>query len=125
MEKAAENPGTAGQGMGMGLGFMMPSMISRMTEPHASGTAPKETGQKCPDCGQMIPHDAGFCPFCGHQIMVFEQCASCGKNLSVSARFCPRCGTKVEKEKAAKFCQACGTQNLTNSSYCNNCGEQL
>ncbi len=125
MEKAAENPGTAGQGMGMGLGFMMPSMISRMTEPHASGTAPKETGQKCPDCGQMIPHDAGFCPFCGHQIMVFEQCVSCGKNLSVSTRFCPRCGTKVEKEKAAKFCQACGTQNLTNSSYCNNCGEQL
>jgi len=125
MEKAAENPGAAGQGMGMGLGFMVPSMISRMTEPQVSAPAPKEAGQKCPDCGKMIPHDAGFCPFCGHQIMVFEQCASCGKNLSPSAVFCSQCGTKAEKKKAAKFCHACGTENLMNSNYCNNCGEQL
>lgn len=127
MEKAAENPGTAGQGMGMGLGFMVPSMIAGMTDKAIAGTsgvqeAPK---QKCPDCGQMVPHDAGFCPFCGHQILVFEQCASCSKNLSPSARFCPRCGTKVEKKDTVKFCGKCGTENLKNSNYCNNCGEQL
>jgi len=41
MEKAAENPGTAGQGMGMGLGFMVPSMISRMAETPSSGPEQK------------------------------------------------------------------------------------
>jgi len=126
MEKASENPGTAGQGMGMGLGFMVPSMISRMTEPQASSPIPaEETKQKCPDCSQMIPHDAGFCPFCGHQIMIFEQCNNCGKNLSASARFCPRCGTKADKKKPDIFCQKCGSKNLVNSNFCNGCGEHL
>ncbi|MFH2058186.1 MAG: SPFH domain-containing protein [Pseudomonadota bacterium] len=124
MEKAAENPGTAGQGMGMGLGFMMPSMISKITD-QANGSTSQATGPKCPDCSRTIPHDAGFCPFCGHQIMIFSQCTSCGKNLSPSARFCPKCGIKVETKKAACFCQACGAENLMNSNYCNNCGEQL
>jgi len=125
MEKAAENPGTAGQGMGMGLGFMVPSMVSRMMQPQTGGPEPEETRQKCPDCKQMVPHDARFCPFCGHQIIVFAQCVSCSKNLSPSARFCPKCGTRVEKQKTAKFCQACGTENLINSNYCNNCSERL
>lgn len=125
MEKAAENPGTAGQGMGMGLGFMMPSMISKITESQANGSASQATGPQCPDCSQTIPHDAGFCPFCGHQIMIFSQCTSCGKNLSPSARFCPKCGIKIETKKPACFCQACGAENLMNSNYCNNCGEQL
>ncbi|MCP4670966.1 MAG: SPFH domain-containing protein [Desulfobacula sp.] len=126
MEKASENPGTAGQGMGMGLGFMVPSMISRMTEPHTSSSRQtEETKQKCPDCNQVIPHDAGFCQFCGHQIMVFEQCGQCGKNLTASARFCPKCGTKADKKKSDIFCQQCGSKNLINSNFCNGCGEHL
>ncbi len=124
MEKASENPGSAGEGMGMGLGFMVPSMISSMTKPQSS-TPAEETKQKCPDCSQMIPHDAGFCPFCGHQIMVFEQCSNCGKNLSANARFCPRCGTKNDQKKPDIFCQKCGTENLMNSNFCNGCGEHL
>ncbi|MBU1344079.1 MAG: SPFH domain-containing protein [Proteobacteria bacterium] len=124
MEKAAENPGMAGQGMGMGLGFMVPSMVSKITEAAAAvESSSGESRPKCPDCEQAIPHDAGFCPFCGHQIMVIEQCISCGKNLSVSTRFCPKCGTRVEKKKPEKVCQACGANNLMNSNYCNNCGE--
>ncbi len=126
MEKASENPGTAGEGMGMGLGFMMPSMISSMTKPQTSNSIQaEETKQKCPDCSQIIPHDAGFCPFCGHQIMVFEQCSSCGKNLTANARFCPRCGTKTDQKKPEIFCQKCGGKNLMNSNFCNGCGERL
>ena len=126
MEKASENPGTAGEGMGMGLGFMMPSMISSMTKPQTSNSIQaEETKQKCPDCSQIIPHDAGFCPFCGHQIMVFEQCSSCGKNLTANARFCPRCGTKTDRKKSDIFCQKCGGKNLMNSNFCNGCGERL
>ena len=129
MEKAAENPGMAGQGMGMGLGFMMPSMISNIFDNKTAEKKEAATNtQQCPDCKQMVPGDAGFCPYCGHQIMVLEQCRSCGKNLSLNAKFCPKCGTKVEKEKKQqqnKFCSNCGTENLLNSKFCNGCGEKF
>jgi len=128
MEKAAENPGMAGQGMGMGLGFMMPSMISNMLDAKSGGkSVAKEDTQQCPDCKQTVPGDAGFCPYCGHQIMVLEQCGECGKNISLNAKFCPKCGTKVKKkeQKAKKFCANCGVENLLNSNFCNGCGEKL
>ena len=128
MEKAAENPGTAGQGMGMGLGFMMPGMISNMFDNKISGkSAPVANTQQCPDCKQNVPGDAGFCPYCGHQIMVLEQCQACGKNISLNAKFCPKCGTKVEKKEKqkSKFCSNCGVENLLNSNFCNGCGEKL
>ncbi|THB74397.1 MAG: SPFH domain-containing protein [Desulfobacteraceae bacterium] len=127
MEKAAENPGSAGDATGLGVGFMVPSMIAQMTQSAGVGQPKSEAPDKqpCPDCQQMIPHDSRFCPFCGHQVVVFAQCHSCGKNLSPSAKFCPKCGTRAEEKKAAKFCQNCGTENLTQSNYCNNCGERL
>ncbi len=129
MEKAAENPGTAGQGMGMGMGFMMPSMISNMfnakTAEKSNSSLPK---QECPDCKKTIPGDAGFCPYCGHQIMVLTQCQSCGKNLSLNAKFCSRCGVKVEQKQTKQknqFCSKCGAENLLDSNFCNGCGEKL
>ncbi|MCP3899082.1 MAG: zinc-ribbon domain-containing protein, partial [Desulfobacteraceae bacterium] len=129
MEKAAENPGTAGQGMGMGLGFMMPSMISSIMDAKTNNKeAVAAKTQQCPDCKQTVPGDAGFCLYCGHQIMVLEQCSSCGKNLSLNAKFCPKCGTKVEKKEKKqlkKFCSSCGAENLSNSNFCNGCGEKL
>ncbi len=132
MEKASENPGEAGQGMGMGLGFMMPAMISNMYGPAAAqggaaGAAPGKSGQECPDCGMNVPEDAGFCPYCGHQIMVFEQCGACGKNLTAKTNFCPKCGTKVDREaqKKGRFCSNCGAENLLNANFCNSCGEKL
>lgn len=117
MEKAAENPGASGQGAGMGLGLMIPSMVSRIMD--------EKVLPKCPDCSRDIPEDAGFCPFCGHQIMVFSQCSACQKNLPPNAGFCPRCGTKAESRKASRFCGACGAENLMQSNYCNHCGERL
>lgn len=125
MEKAAENPGTSGQGMGMGLGFMIPSMVSKIMDEKQARPENENSLPRCPDCSRAIPEDAGFCPFCGHQIMVFSQCVKCKKNLPPNAGFCPRCGTKVETKKTSRFCDVCGTENLINSNYCNNCGEKL
>lgn len=124
MEKAADNPGSAGEGMGMGLGFMVPSMISRITEAQPQTKTSIES-PKCPDCKSNIPEDACFCPFCGHQIMVISQCKSCGKNLSPSAKFCPKCGEKVKDEESVAFCKECGSENLNNANFCNKCGEHL
>ena len=130
MEKAAENQGTAGEGMGLGMGFMMPGMMQQFfqqPQPRANGAAGGggPTPQDCPDCARSIPADAGFCPYCGHQVLVIDQCRECGKNLSAGARFCPRCGTPVEKKEQARFCPQCGTKNLQQARFCNSCGEKL
>ncbi|MGM0663172.1 MAG: SPFH domain-containing protein [Thermodesulfobacteriota bacterium] len=139
MEKAAGSEGGAGDGMGMGMGVMMPAMFAQYfagAAPQGGGGAPPAQGQDasrdtgessavCQDCGSAIQMNARFCPYCGHQQVVFTQCASCGKNLAPNARFCSRCGHEVEEKPAAKFCSACGSENLYDSKFCNECGEKL
>ena len=125
LEKAAENDGAAGAGLGMGAGFMLPGM---MGSPLFQNTPQGETPPmiECPDCKNQINRDARFCPACGHQVLVFAQCSSCGKNLPPAARFCSKCGLEQVKQKPqAHFCEKCGAENLAESVFCNQCGEKL
>lgn len=124
MEKAAANPGSAGESMGLGVGFMMPSLMAqamRMT----GQASPAEEALNCPECRQPIHRDDKFCSSCGHQLVVFEQCKGCGKNLAPGTRFCPRCGRQAGSVRETAKCPACGQENLSTSTFCNHCGERM
>ncbi|MEE4604754.1 MAG: SPFH domain-containing protein [Desulfobacteraceae bacterium] len=127
MEKASEAEGGSGTGMGTGMGLMMPAMFAQYFAGALPQSKEKEEQQavSCPDCHQLIPIDAKFCPQCGHQQLVFNQCEACGKNLTPSAKFCSRCGHGVEEKTISKSCPNCGNENITDSLYCNECGEKL
>lgn len=122
MEKAAESTSEAGAGLGMSLGFLMPTLLSRNAAP-GGGHAPDQP--PCSACGQPLPVGARFCPACGHSLLIFDRCASCGANLRPHARFCSSCGKSVEEKAAPKLCPHCRFGNLPQSAYCNQCGEKL
>ena len=130
MEKAASNPGSAGDSMGLGVGFMMPSLMAQamqmaQTTPAAAQAPAPATDLNCPECRQPIRQDDRFCPACGHQLLVFEQCKGCGKNLAPGTRFCPRCGQQAGSARETTKCSACGQENLASSIFCNHCGERM
>ncbi len=126
MEKAAESEGGAADGMGAGIGLMMPAMFAQyFAGATPSGqAAPAESSAACHECGSRIPADAKFCPLCGHQQLVFTQCTNCGKNLTPNAKFCSRCGHKAHQKPQPWFCPQCGEENLAEAMYCNECGEK-
>ena len=125
METAAQSQGQAGAGLGMGMGFMMPAMFAEAFKSASTRqTATPETFT-CPDCRQIVPKEAKFCPYCGHQIVVFQQCSQCGKNLPSSAKFCVQCGHPVEQKPQSLKCAKCGMEHLPKSIFCNQCGERI
>jgi membrane protease subunit (stomatin/prohibitin family) len=125
METASQSQGNAGAGLGMGMGFMMPAMFAEAFKSSPTEPASKPETCNCPDCRQAIPKEAKFCPFCGHQILVFQQCSQCGKNLPPNAKFCVQCGQSVENKPRAVTCPRCGVENMPKSAFCNSCGERI
>jgi len=125
MEKASESQGEAGSGLGLGMGLMIPAMFSGLFGSQAGTAGGKVPVGVCRECGYQIPVDSRFCPFCGHQQLVFHQCSGCGKNLPPHARFCPRCGRKTDERQPLRKCSNCGEENLPGSLFCNRCGEKL
>ncbi len=129
MEKAAESPqGAAGEGMGAGIGLLLPAMFAQ----YFSGTKPPDISAaaqlptvSCQECRKVIPGDAKFCPYCGHQQVIFQKCTGCGKNMTPTAKFCSRCGRPSDTVATALVCGKCGMENLAEALFCNECGEKL
>lgn len=133
MEKISESSdgsasAGAGTGVGMGMGMMMPAMFTQQFSNQAQvDNASKPPIQKqiaCQECQNNIPMDSKFCPQCGHQQVIFEQCDNCKKNITPGTNFCPRCGNQIQKREKIIFCSNCGAECLSDSIFCNSCGEK-
>jgi RNA polymerase subunit RPABC4/transcription elongation factor Spt4 len=66
----------------------------------AAGRGAQLEDRNCAQCGQLLPPNATFCPYCGAaapRTGAPEQryCADCGASLREGAKFCARCGTSV------------------------------
>ena len=126
IEKAAEAETMAGETMGMGLGMLaMPAMFQGILNNGQTSTSPsQDIQQQCQECQQQIPLRSNFCPFCGHQNVIFNDCLGCGKHLPVNALFCPRCGNPVDKSPQPLTCTHCDAEMMAGSQYCGQCGEK-
>lgn len=127
MEKASEGDGGAGEGMGAGIGLMLPAMFAQyFTGAKPGGPPPKgDVKTTCQECAKEIQTDAKFCPYCGHQQVIFVKCAGCGKNMTPTAKFCSRCGRPAEAPPTVLFCPKCGAENIPDALFCNACGEKI
>jgi membrane protease subunit (stomatin/prohibitin family) len=128
VEKIADGgDSVAGQGMGAGMGLMLPAMFARyFTGASSDATKPSSAKEEyvCTECKGSLPEGSKFCPHCGHQQLVFTQCLNCGKNLTPNARFCSRCGHPTEEKPRGWVCDQCGWENLAQAIFCNQCGEK-
>lgn len=127
MERAAQNTGTVGDAMGMGVGFMMPALMAQTMQlaQNTAGQPRQAPVLHCPECQQPIGEQDRFCAACGHQLLVFAQCAACGKNIGPGTKFCPQCGTPVGPAQKVRACPQCAQENLASALFCIHCGERM
>jgi len=70
--------------------------------PPADTVTPRLGVEKvCGRCGQAIPNDSRFCPFCGAEpeqrsVPQMMYCRFCGSQLKYRGQFCPECGRDID-----------------------------
>lgn len=124
LKDAANNPGGAGNIMGMmvgsQLGGSMGSVLQQNNQAASTSGAQAANNEKCPKCGTMNAAGSKFCSSCGQKMGVEGKvpCIKCGKEISKEVKFCSECGApqKIQCKKCgkdlnagAKFCAECGT----------------
>jgi membrane protease subunit (stomatin/prohibitin family) len=132
IEAAANNPGSAGDaaglGLGAGIGMMMPQMIAGAmagkggAQPAGGGAAaPVSTMIACPKCNQMTPEGSKFCGSCGGPMPSAATCPKCQSVVAPGAKFCGNCGASM----SASLCPKCKEPLAAGVKFCGSCGEKV
>ncbi len=130
--QGGSSTGIAGLGAGMGAGFAMANAMAQgMNQGIAPVGGPPQTPpmagtKRCPNCGNNVPADAKFCPYCGfkfEQEMKMKKCVKCGRDIPADAMFCPYCG--AQQPGAKKVCPNCGKEIPPDVRFCPYCGQKL
>jgi len=66
--------------------------------------------KKCPSCGNTIPKEVIYCPYCGARFADLSPTQTKGneqrQKLGLKMQKCPLCNKKIRED--AKFCPQCG-----------------
>lgn len=101
----------------------------------------------CAKCGELIPGDAQFCPFCENRDPFVDRCPKCRQPVGEGWKICSSCGIKLRtvcsvcgrETPTAEKCASCGApvlvkcrnikcnevQIITKENKCSKCGKQL
>ncbi len=115
MRDAAQNPGGAGNMMGMLVGGQLAGGLGSVLHQDAGAGAPA-AATACPKCSQPVAAGAKFCPGCGATAAVAAPagaCVKCQAAVPAGAKFCPACGAP---QQAA--CVKCGANLAAGARFC-------
>ena len=77
-------------------GFSKGGFPSSGTSSHGAATTPAGSSQiLCWNCGEVIPANSKFCPFCGTETK--RTCPNCGHQFSSQYPICPECGANYQE----------------------------
>ena len=122
LRDAADNPGMAGNMMGMMVGGQlangMGGVLTQDNQAPAAGAAAAAGSSPCPKCQAPVAAGAKFCGACGSKTAAAGvPCVKCGEELATGSKFCSACGSAQQSE-----CVKCGVELDAGSKFCGSCG---
>jgi len=121
LRDAADNPGGAGNMMGMMVGGQLAGGMSGVLKQDEESAQVSAPGIKCPKCGTLCKAGAKFCGECGTTLAPKEaKCVKCGASLTEGSKFCSECGASQQAK-----CPKCNADVKPGSKFCGECGEPM
>jgi membrane protease subunit (stomatin/prohibitin family) len=120
LRDAADNPGMAGNMMGMMVGGQLASGMGNVLkqEQPAAPAAAVPAGKPCAKCSAILAEGAQFCGACGAKVETSAgKCVKCQAPLAEGAKFCSACGAPQQQK-----CVKCGVDLAPGSKFCGECG---
>jgi membrane protease subunit (stomatin/prohibitin family) len=125
LEDAANNPGMAGNMMGMmvggGLAQGMGNVLQNDNQNNQQQAEPAQpvqpTGIACPKCATQNDPNSKFCCNCGTPMIQEQHCIKCNALINSGAKFCSECGSAQQAE-----CINCGFELAAGAKFCSKCG---
>ncbi len=130
IKDAAQNPGNAfaGAGVGLGAGAAIGNIMTDAfkTNQQQNPEAPAKQaapGAICPNCKAEVPAGQKFCGSCGQTLSQPKaRCVSCDSEMDAGLKFCPECGAR---QAVQITCSGCGKKLDGSAKFCTECGTKL
>lgn len=127
---AAQNPGNAfaGAGVGLGAGAVIGNVMADALRNSSQQTVnnPVEQavpGVVCPNCKANVPDGQKFCGSCGQTLLAPKsRCIKCSSEMNSGLKFCPECGAR---QTAEITCSGCGKKLDGGVKFCTECGTKI
>ncbi|MDA3797521.1 MAG: SPFH domain-containing protein [Kiritimatiellae bacterium] len=118
LEDAANNPGMAGNMMGMMVGGGLAGNMGNVL--HHEEPSVQVPIMICPKCSAENAGSAKFCGECGHSMSPENEfCIKCNAEIAPKSKFCSACGAPQQAK-----CSECGADMTPNSKFCGECGKK-